>query len=229
MDSYDRIIEAATRLFAQKGYHGTTMREIAREVGLHVATVQQHVTSKDLLYKEVFRRQYEQEYAIIQRTLVQYQNQEDALAENPEILKKFLGDAWKAMNGRFAQEPHLVRLWVYRLLERDELALELDKEYSLSLFQIGLDQVENTRQAGAINPERIMVLLWLSDFAWLQMGYFAGRNLVADLEQGNPLDPKVLDKFYAFLDMYVDRMLDLNPSKTRQKKENHDTKEVFNG
>ena len=45
-----RILEAALGLFAEQGYHGTTIREIARESGLSVPGVYHHYRSKqDLL------------------------------------------------------------------------------------------------------------------------------------------------------------------------------------
>ncbi len=210
-DSYDRIVEVATRLFAQKGYHGTSMREIAREVGLHVATVQQHVTSKELLYKEVFRRQYEYEYKVIQEILEKYKDLSDTLFTNIPLLKKVIGETWKEQFRRFAEMPYLERLWVYRLLENDELALEIDREFSLPLYQIDIDLLEKARLEGTISPDRIMMLLWMSGFAWLQMGYFTGRNLVKDLGEGDPWSPEMMQKYFEFIDMYVDRMIDLNP------------------
>ncbi len=47
----DQIVKAATRLFSDKGYHGTTTREIARESGLGTGTLYEYVSSKeDILY-----------------------------------------------------------------------------------------------------------------------------------------------------------------------------------
>ncbi len=47
----DQIVTAATKLFAQKGYHRTTTREIARESGLGTGTLYEYVNSKeDILY-----------------------------------------------------------------------------------------------------------------------------------------------------------------------------------
>ncbi|MCY0876725.1 MAG: TetR/AcrR family transcriptional regulator [Firmicutes bacterium] len=47
----EQIVRAATALFIQKGYHGTTTREIARASGLGTGTLYEYVTSKeDILY-----------------------------------------------------------------------------------------------------------------------------------------------------------------------------------
>ncbi len=47
----EQIVMAATKLFAEKGYHKTTTREIARESGLGTGTLYEYVNSKeDILY-----------------------------------------------------------------------------------------------------------------------------------------------------------------------------------
>ena len=47
----EQIVTAATKLFSEKGYHGTTTREIARESGLGTGTLYEYVNSKeDILY-----------------------------------------------------------------------------------------------------------------------------------------------------------------------------------
>lgn len=52
----DRIVEAATLLFEQKGYRGTTLDDIARKAGMAKPTVYQHVGSKAELLETIFGR-----------------------------------------------------------------------------------------------------------------------------------------------------------------------------
>jgi AcrR family transcriptional regulator len=48
----DQILAAARRLFSRKGYHGTTIREIADEAGLLSGSLYAHIQSKeDLLFE----------------------------------------------------------------------------------------------------------------------------------------------------------------------------------
>ena len=47
------VIEAAGRLFAEKGYHGTSMRDLGRELGLLGSSLYSHVESKQDLLVEV--------------------------------------------------------------------------------------------------------------------------------------------------------------------------------
>jgi AcrR family transcriptional regulator len=50
------VITAAGRLFAARGYHGTSMRDLGRELGLHGSSLYSHVTSKEDLLVAVVER-----------------------------------------------------------------------------------------------------------------------------------------------------------------------------
>lgn len=47
------IIEAALELFAEKGYYGVSLRDIARAVGVQQATIYHHFASKEALFGAV--------------------------------------------------------------------------------------------------------------------------------------------------------------------------------
>ena len=52
----DQITEAAERMFSERGYHATTMRELARAIQLEGGSLYTHISSKhDLLYAIVVR------------------------------------------------------------------------------------------------------------------------------------------------------------------------------
>lgn len=50
------VIAAAGRLFAQRGYHGTSMRDLGQELGLLGSSLYSHVTSKEDLLVEVVEK-----------------------------------------------------------------------------------------------------------------------------------------------------------------------------
>lgn len=43
----DDVVAAAGRLFAERGYHGTSMRDLGRELGLYGSSLYAHVDSKE--------------------------------------------------------------------------------------------------------------------------------------------------------------------------------------
>ena len=50
------IIEAATRVFTGEGYHGTTMKAIAREAGVATGTVYLYFPSKEAIFASLIER-----------------------------------------------------------------------------------------------------------------------------------------------------------------------------
>lgn len=56
VDTRERILNAAERLFMANGYEGTSMRLITGDAGVNLASVNYHFGSKESLMQEVFRR-----------------------------------------------------------------------------------------------------------------------------------------------------------------------------
>lgn len=54
----DRLLAAASALFAERGFHATTIRDIAERAGANVAAGNYHYGSKKALYLEVLRAQF---------------------------------------------------------------------------------------------------------------------------------------------------------------------------
>jgi AcrR family transcriptional regulator len=52
----DRLLDAAEGLFCEKGYAGTSVRDIAASAGCNVASVNYYFGGKQKLYEEVWRR-----------------------------------------------------------------------------------------------------------------------------------------------------------------------------
>ena len=54
--SRESVIQAAGKLFARRGYHGTSMRDLGDELGLLKSSIYSHVSSKEDLLLEVVGR-----------------------------------------------------------------------------------------------------------------------------------------------------------------------------
>lgn len=52
----ESVIRAAGKLFARRGYHGTSMQDLGNELGLLKSSIYSHVSSKEDLLLEVVRR-----------------------------------------------------------------------------------------------------------------------------------------------------------------------------
>jgi AcrR family transcriptional regulator len=64
-DTKDRLVAAASTLFAERGFHGTTVRDIAERAGANVAAGNYHYGSKKALYLEVLRAQFAEVRALL--------------------------------------------------------------------------------------------------------------------------------------------------------------------
>jgi AcrR family transcriptional regulator len=61
----ERVLDVAASMFAEFGFDGVSMREIARESGCHVPSIYYHFTSKDNLYREACAHKLEDTIDII--------------------------------------------------------------------------------------------------------------------------------------------------------------------
>lgn len=54
MSTRQTILAAAHRCFIQNGFHGTSMRQIAREAGVALGGIYNHFSSKEFIFEQVF-------------------------------------------------------------------------------------------------------------------------------------------------------------------------------
>jgi AcrR family transcriptional regulator len=66
----DRLLAAATELFARRGFHGTSIRQIAERAGANVAAGHYHYGSKRGLYLQVLRQQFAAVRQMLERRAV---------------------------------------------------------------------------------------------------------------------------------------------------------------
>lgn len=55
----ERLIQAASAIFAEKGYHEATVAEICEKAGANIAAINYHFGDKETLYDRVWRRAFE--------------------------------------------------------------------------------------------------------------------------------------------------------------------------
>src|SRR5262245_9377509 len=53
LSTRDRLTAAAAELFAERGYHGTSIGDLAQKVGIHKSSIYAHVTGKEDLLAEL--------------------------------------------------------------------------------------------------------------------------------------------------------------------------------
>lgn len=87
MDTKERILDAAVRLFAERGYAGTSLRSIINEAGVNLAAVHYHFGSKEALLGSLL----EQYVAPISgKQLAMLQETVDTAGEQPPAVEAIL-------------------------------------------------------------------------------------------------------------------------------------------
>ena len=90
------LLDAAARLFARQGFHATSIRDIARAVGMLPGSLYYHVASKDELllavYEEGVRRIAEHVDAAVARADAPWDRLEAACIAHAEMLLDGAGD-----------------------------------------------------------------------------------------------------------------------------------------
>ena len=119
-DVRNRLLDAAEKLFCEKGFDGTSIRELTTEAGCNLAAVNYHFGNKENLYTEMFRRQFEM---MIQRNLKIL----DQITSQPDLtLEKLLGAIIEGpVRGVYENQP---MGQIMRLLIREILNQKLDRE-----------------------------------------------------------------------------------------------------
>ncbi len=205
-DSTERIIRAATRLFAEHGFDGVSTREIAKAVDLNISTVNYHVGTKRDLYREVFRRLHEREHRLITELV---RSATDEILGDPRALGLFLERLADAAIDLLLDEPEIARLWVRRWLEPRGVNDNFEAEYSVPLFQVLRQFLERAEAAGAVRIEGLDLRMVLMSFTWLVYGYFTRGPLDWENALADPFDPQQVAAFRSFLHEYIRRMLAL--------------------
>jgi len=99
-DTKERILAAALKLFAERGFNGTSLRNITAEAGVNLAAVNYHFGSKEMLIEATFARILG---PINHRRLEQLDRlEEQAGADGPSvetIVEAFVGPALRMARG----------------------------------------------------------------------------------------------------------------------------------
>jgi AcrR family transcriptional regulator len=206
-----RIIEAATKFFALKGYHGTSIRDIAKEAEISVATLYYYAKNKDDLYRKVFEEVYQEEITTISDVLDQA---EPNSTTDPKKLRKLLFKLMDALIDRSSSNPYLIRLWAQRWLDKPENSDYIDAEYSAPLYKMVEQILINAEEKEIIKPELKNLNLVLHSFTWLHYSFFSHGRLTYGIQVKDPYDPEQIEEFREFIHTIITRILRFSDQQT---------------
>jgi AcrR family transcriptional regulator len=146
---HQQLLDTAIRVFAQKGFKGTTTKEIAEAAGITQAVIFQHFASKDEFYSAIINHKVLQSEAHFRKTL-----QQAARRKNDRAVFKTL--ASQILN-YYLRDPDYIRLLLYSSLESHELSDMFVKQEVLPLYTFLSDYIEQRMKDRAVRPMNPLV------------------------------------------------------------------------
>lgn len=168
VDKRRAILDAATALFAERGFGGVSVQEIADAAETHKATVLYHFATKEALHEAVL---------------------DEALGAIAGVMREFLaGELSRERTAYlldqnhtfFAEHPQYARLLERELLESAADAY-LDR-FIEPIYRPALRSLERGMKAGRIR--RIDPALFIHDLHVEMIGYFCHGPMLAKLKPG---------------------------------------------
>jgi AcrR family transcriptional regulator len=115
-DRRRQILDAATRVFARKGFHGCRVGDIAKEAGVAYGLMYHYFSSKDELLETIFRDTWTQMVARIQEV-------EDAGVPAREQVRRVAALILRT----WIRDPDLIRVLVREITRSPHLQEEVDE------------------------------------------------------------------------------------------------------
>ncbi len=177
----DQILDASLICFAHAGYSGTSLNDIAAEVGIRRPSLLHHFASKEALYGEAFERLLSDWFARLVGAI-------DAPASGWLKVEGVL----RAGFGFFADNPNYVILMRREAIDGG-VHLGIDLAAVLRpMFDQAADYFRREMDVGTFREQNAEQLL-LTGYGAL-LSYFSDAPFLEGLLDENPLSPAALDR-----------------------------------
>ncbi|MES2478144.1 MAG: TetR/AcrR family transcriptional regulator [Bacteroidota bacterium] len=165
------IISEASKLFKERGFGGTTMRDLAEKVGIEAASMYNHIRSKDELLEEIcfgIGRKYDEQLTEIDKTKISFPEKIEAIIAFHIQMIIEDGNAVSVLNNdwKFLNKEKMVEFKAMR------------NEYEKHLAEIITAGIKE----GAFKKVNVAVALFtiLSSLRWVELWYKPSRGVTKE-------------------------------------------------
>jgi AcrR family transcriptional regulator len=163
----EEILDEATKLFAERGYEGTSMADLAERVGLRKASLFHHFVSKEILYAAVLARLIERLGVEISRGALLPGSFAERLDALSDALTNVLGD-----------HPFAARLVIREVMDWGPVVRDGLADQIVVVLHAAEAFIRAGQESGAfvkIEPKQLMVTLVGVHFMPFAMGELIDR------------------------------------------------------
>ncbi len=139
------ILAVAKVLFADKGYHGVSVDEIAKRLGVSPAVLYQHFPSKEALYESVLNEISEKRESYV-----------DTILTEPSDFKSVLLGMTQLFANSISRDPDYLRMELMSALEDAPAAQHFFENRWRSFadyIEVGLKELAAEGRASHVNPK----------------------------------------------------------------------------
>jgi AcrR family transcriptional regulator len=154
-DVRNRLLDTAEKLFSERGFADTSVRDITAKANCNVAAVNYHFGSKDKLYIEMFRRHMEEVLAKHRVNIEKVMSSANPTLE--KLLEAITRTAIEALSGADERIP------MFKLVIRESLTPQLKEELvSLDILKDLLNQIREAliQLFPNLTPRRAMLCVY---------------------------------------------------------------------
>jgi AcrR family transcriptional regulator len=213
IDTLQRILDAAERLFAQHGFHGTSTRQIAAEAGISIQTLHYHCENKPNLYHMVLKR------SVIPVTRMIDHHVQLMLAQNlsdDSVLREYTDRIIDELFNVLSENPDYALLFLRQWLEQDTELRKVEQEELMPSISEWVKQVEAN-----VNGERrygIDLPLVLLSLSWIYWGLNVSPQFIGSLLRFDPESPEYRHRLKEHAKNITERILGTRVSNTQRKR-----------
>ena len=137
-----RIVSAATRLFAAKGYDGTSIKNICEAARVNIAAINYHFGSKENLYRHILEQFAAERLDFAKRVLQPPRNPDDLKVR----LEIFVRQTLEAM----IKQPDVILLLQRGIEMFDKISIDIFRNTILKVFERLVDFLDQAKKNGLL-------------------------------------------------------------------------------
>jgi AcrR family transcriptional regulator len=190
----ERILDAAEEHFAERGFEGAHLRDVASRVGIRNPSLYNHFASKESLYAAVLERGVGPVLGLLSMIV---ETEAPVRIDSQQLVEQVMS--------LLEQRPHLPRLILRETLSGGQRLTPMLRAWIAPIFQHAHEMIEAQPAARAWSRDQIPLLVLA--LYHIVVGYHTIAPLYKDLNDEDLLTPEARARQTRFLVEVVERLL----------------------